>query len=255
MSVLHYMMGTPPGRLVKRGLNNILGRWTPVLNCNGMKLEFSDVTDLDCNHKAMKTGLGYSELFCARSDIRYVLDLGTNSGLFSLWLCNLNGGRVIHGLGIEGNPVMAEKAQRNFDRNSIFMNVRVGLVHDGKESKAKFHINESSVSSAMIPLVGTFCRYNRGVLEIPTLCVQKEWDSILEGKAPDLIKMDIEGSEWAWLRSSDGQGMCKSAKYIIIEWHEPLTNLVFLRECLAKTHKLVSYDSFKWIGNAYFERL
>lgn len=153
----------------------------------------------------------------------HVLDLGANTGFFALyamdrWLRRPGAGGF-HYLGVEAAPETArDLAVRLAQCEARGMQVRVmaGLVGERNGSGQLRMGRESNLNSAMVPAAGSEGAWaeGRGVQTLP-------WVDLVPAVADwprlDLVKCDIEGSEFAFL--GNYLELLSRARLLVIEFH------------------------------------
>lgn len=134
-----------------------------------------------------------------------VLDLGANIGLFALSSIHLlgDGTRVV---AVEADPGSAELLRLNLWVNDRDDQVSVHAVAAGHQAgRARFAAGRGDVSRVVAQ------DDPGGSIEVPVV------DAFELANGCDLIKMDIEGSEWDLLR--DPRMGKLDAKALVVEWH------------------------------------
>lgn len=136
-----------------------------------------------------------------------VLDLGANIGLFSLGSIQMlgQGTRVV---AVEPDPGSAELLRINVRANGYGGQVAVHVVaagpHAGRVRFAPGRGDSSRVVGQDDP---------GGSIEVPMV------DAFVLARGCDLIKIDIEGSEWDLLRDPRMRELDATA--LVVEWHAP----------------------------------
>ena len=143
--------------------------------------------------------------------ISRILDIGAHYGYFSLWLQSTHPEIELTSLLIEPSPSCARSLKHLTKQNKFsgrFSYLKGGISSPGSESTAFYdrpHMAGSKYSSFN----------SEEVIKVRNLC---ESDIAEKLKPPyDLIKCDIEGSEWDFLNHY--QNLIKSSKYLLLEWH------------------------------------
>lgn len=162
----------------------------------------------------------FSEIFIQNEYTNYlpnepistILDIGAHYGYFSLWIQSKYPDEKIHSLMIEPSPKCKRSLtklvnQRCFKGRFKYLQKAIDGV-DVKESK--FYDRSYMAGSIFGKSTNETCT------RIETL---KEND-ILNASSPpyDLIKCDIEGSEWEFINHY--QQVIRTSKYLLLEWHD-----------------------------------
>jgi FkbM family methyltransferase len=161
----------------------------------------------------------FSEIFIKQEYLEFIpdepisriLDIGAHYGYFSLWLQSKRPESKLTSLMIEPSPSCA-RSLRNLENQEIL---------DGRFSYLQRAIglpdSESSPFYDRSHMAGS--RYSLSESE-KAIQVQNltEADLVEKLEPPyDLIKCDIEGSEWEFL--NDFQNLITASKYLLLEWH------------------------------------
>jgi hypothetical protein len=109
----------------------------------------------------------------------------------------------------------------------------VGVPDQGSDST--FFINPASTQSSAKPFGKSHPFPIKGVIQevrVPTFAIQSEWEKRYGTKLVDLLKIDIEGSEFDLLRG-EISFIKKSVKVIVCEWHNWHVSLQEIEQFLA----------------------
>tara|TARA_B100000963_G_scaffold51533_1_gene39681 strand:- start:21556 stop:22341 length:786 start_codon:yes stop_codon:yes gene_type:complete len=142
-----------------------------------------------------------------------VVDIGANYGFFSLWLQSKHPEKKIRSLLIEASPSCCGSIEKLIQQNNLrnqfsYLNAAIG---PNSIAEVEF-FDRSFMAGSTIPQEG-----NMKEKSLRISCVDEE-EIISLAKSPvDLIKCDIEGSEWEFL--SHYRKLITSAKYLLLEWH------------------------------------
>ena len=151
------------------------------------------------------------EGFIPKENISKVIDLGANFGYFSLWLQSRNPRNELFTILIEPSP----RCQRSLEQlvNQTLL-------------KGRFKYLQKAIANPKLKSIDFFDRpYMASSVFESAQKDAKSQVSVLTKKdikellpAPyDLIKCDIEGSEWDFINHFSE--VIKSTKYILLEWH------------------------------------
>jgi len=143
------------------------------------------------------------------------LDLGCHAGYFTLYLAwkNAMAGRAKgwSALMIDADPRMAPLARWLLKRNGIDGNgmFKLGMIGEGSGER-EFALRQGMGSSADVGSAPA-----EAVCRVP--CIPGEEIAKLFPPPYDLIKIDIEGAEFDFMRSYPE--LLLAATYLLIEWH------------------------------------
>lgn len=132
------------------------------------------------------------------------LDVGANVGAFTVLA---SGAAKARTFAIEALPATCEKLRRNVLVNALSETVQVFNVAVGEQAGSALF---STDQDTMNHIVGEGSSH---ACEVPMMTI----DEILQGNAPDLIKIDIEGYELPALRGADATLRDERLKAIILE--------------------------------------
>ena len=161
----------------------------------------------------------FSEIFIQQEYLDYlpekpplrILDLGAHYGYFSLWIQSIHPENDVHSLLIEPSPNCSRSLQNLIKQKSLknrflFLPRAIG---NAKRSTTSFYDRPHMASS---------CFSSSGNENLMDVSIISE-NEILETFAPpyDLIKCEIEGSEWEILQQYSQ--LLESSKHLTLEWH------------------------------------
>lgn len=157
------------------------------------------------------SGIEYPEqLCCFDKQHAVVVDIGANIGTFSLYVNHLNLQRNVKFYAIEASPENIALCEKNFQHNHINDYVLVQKAITGENGIVNFDIsgnfdgfkvsnNTNNGIQVESQKLSTFCQY----YNIQTI---------------DLLKMDIEGSEFDIFKS-DGEFIKNNVSVLFMEYH------------------------------------
>jgi FkbM family methyltransferase len=161
----------------------------------------------------------FSEIFIQQEYADYlpseplsrILDIGAHYGYFSLWIQSKYPEREIHSLMIEPSPRCKKSLQRMV--NNLKLGGRFSFLQkviDAPDKISTKFYDRPHMGGSLFP-----SSKEENVVEISIL---KETD-VMEHFSPpyDIIKCDIEGSEWALLTYYPE--LLKGTKHLLLEWH------------------------------------
>lgn len=177
--------------------------------------------------------------FIPEIEINRVIDLGAHHGFFSVWLQSNRPRAKLKSLLVEPSKrcfhVLAELTQRKeYLNNFHFLNKCIG---NPNERKTIFFDRPHMSAS----------KYKTEDTEVPEKVSVLVPEDILNWHQPpyDLLKCDIEGSEWDLLRHY--HEILENTKFLLIEWHDTHGKYEdFIKDCkkqnleLVKTTKSIS---------------
>ena len=152
---------------------------------------------------------------------RSVVDLGANKGKFSRAIINAYPfGKLIM---VEGNPTLVSQLQGAFPQKNV--TVHSAVVSDKSQNSVRFYVSNASVASSLDESFSGIWWYRilgfrkiKGVVDVPMIALGDlfQLDAI---ERIDLLKMDIEGSEWDIL-GSFGKEDYTRIDQISVEFHD-----------------------------------
>lgn len=161
----------------------------------------------------------FSEIFIKEEYLGYlpdepisrVLDIGAHYGYFSLWLQSRYPEIELYSLLIEPSPNCARSLFNLVNQDKLR-----GRFSYLQRAIASEDIGESSFYDR--PYMAS-SRYPLSQSEKATQVQNLSETDLVEALKPpyDLIKCDIEGSEWEFLNNY--QNIIKESKYLVLEWH------------------------------------
>ena len=193
------------------------------------------------------------------SNPRTFVDLGANVGYFPLLVADVTGSRSIRGLLVEPNPNLAPGIESHLHVNGL-SNVRLvtaAVGAGGPERQVDFFINPSHIASSVsgrfnpaIPVGGAVKR-----ISVPVVDPGVAWaENFPAEPRVDLLKIDIEGTELAFLLGSGD--FLTTVAAVLIEWHKWVCSFEQVAAVLGDYGfdlRLIS-DEDANAGTAYFER-
>lgn len=220
-----------------------------------------DANELFFLGRRIKHGLGYDldviKTQWKKTDKATVLDLGCNSGAFCLWLLYKLGGKNFNPsiFVVDADAEYALRAQNNLKLNNlttIGYHGAIGGKFDNTDNKKTFYIGSSSEGNSIYK--GLLPDDDVDPMEA-TVPVVDPWDIIYPShRLIDMMKVDIEGAELGFI-TDYAQQLAGSVKFLIVEWHEPVTSGAWLIKTLTTKNKFicVNHDNLNQrCGNAYF---
>ena len=161
----------------------------------------------------------FSEIFIKQEYLEFIpdepisriLDIGAHYGYFSLWLQSRHPEIELSSLMIEPSPSCARSLQ-NLAKQEILDG---RFFFPSKKHWPSCFRKQSFLRSISHGRFEIFLISIRKAIQVQNL---SEADLVENSEAPyDLIKCDIEGSEWAFLNNF--QNLIKESKYLLLEWH------------------------------------
>ena len=141
------------------------------------------------------------------------IDLGANLGFYP----NLLKGNFQRILAVEADPFIFNQLKRSLPSNAVALNVAIA----DTEGSLSFYLDHSSVNYGMGSLIPNWQVEYDSQLRKQTVTVQATTlNSLLKDeKVVELVKVDVEGAEWAVL--SGAEKVMNKIKCMVIELHNP----------------------------------
>lgn len=233
----------------------VLGRWKPIIRTGKLKLEIENLEDL-FGMPRLPTSCEYEALLSLPIKFKRILDLGCNFGGFPLWLYEhgfVN--ELVEGWCVDANPKMFPKVFRNLYINNLRrLNCTPGLVgpRNRRWEELPFYVNTVNNSSSTVKFPYTLGKIEREI-KVPVLDLDVLWAS---GVPPEIVNIDIEGGEFELFFDHGEIPACiLEAHFLNVEWHEPVSDLDFLKEALSEEFDLVGLSGVsKLQGSALFKQ-
>jgi len=155
------------------------------------------------------------------------VDLGSNVGYFPLLVTEVMRSRSIKGLCIEPNPELQPRIEFHLGANGLgdVHLIRGVVAGDDAGPEADFFLNPSHIASSLTgkfnPLMPVGGRVQK--IKVPVIDLSQEWRRHFGAARIDLIKIDIEGAEIAFLKAHTS--FLKGVGAVLIEWHAWVTTL------------------------------
>jgi len=192
---------------------------------------FSPFDCLYTNHKQMF----YDDIYahCDLDNLDLVIDIGANVGLFSLYMLKKHNCKQIHAVEPTTKAFLQLSTALNDEPNAHIHKLAI-YNHNGK-SKIKIDEQNSTISGFHSQDVHPYSNnsMNEEEVDVIRLCDFLKNNNI---NHVDLIKIDIEGAEYAVIDSLSDLDILKSDRYLI-EYHSSEIN---------NTKKIV--ERFKFLG-------
>ena len=164
-------------------------------------------------------GQEYAGIFGLVPAPRRWIDLGAHAGYFTLLLAARHAAARSGGdweaLLVEPDPRIQPALSAALALNGLGGRTRilagvVGAADRGAGTCIPFVLRSAMASSADLGLPG-----RAGVVEVPVIAEA----ALMEALPPpyDLVKLDIEGAEYAFVR--DYPAVCRAARAMVVEWH------------------------------------
>jgi FkbM family methyltransferase len=185
---------------------------------------------------------------------KYILDLGCNHGLFSLSVHHNTLWGFVRGIAYDASHVNTTRTANNFYYNGYSgRNLYTFHALLGEDPKTPFYIHSSGIANATIKNPSISNQWKETTVP-PRRNIVEDWIALFgKDTEVDLMKIDIEGSEFGLLNDSVLFTTLTINK-ILLEYHKPLTDIIYAREKLRHTHRLVDYTN-EDAGYAMFERI
>lgn len=149
--------------------------------------------------------------FIPQEPISRILDIGAHYGYFSLWLQSIRPEIKLRSLLVEPSPRCIRSLknlinQKKLEGTFTYLQGAIGLPNtEITPFYDRAHMASSRSSSSK----------SEKAIQVKNI-TEKD---LMENLAPpyDLIKCDIEGSEWEFLNNYES--LIKKSKYLLLEWH------------------------------------
>jgi FkbM family methyltransferase len=161
----------------------------------------------------------FSEIFIKQEYLEFlpgepisrILDIGAHYGYFSLWLQSRYPEIELYSLMIEPSPSCARSLQNLVNQEKLanrFTYLQRAIAFP-KSENSPFYDRPHMASSRHS------LSHSEKAIQVQTL---QEAELVKKLEPPyDLIKCDIEGSEWEFLNNY--QNLLTASKYLLLEWH------------------------------------
>jgi FkbM family methyltransferase len=154
--------------------------------------------------------------------IETLMDIGCNTGYFSLYCADGIGRNDIEGLAIDANPEMADETQWHVQKNGLtHLHVLTGLAGAPKtESKGTFYISGSNIASSALarPNPKMPSKGELKAIEVPAIDMASEWKARYGSKRIHLLKIDVEGYEKHLIQNCPD--LLELADMVVVEIHK-----------------------------------
>jgi len=155
-----------------------------------------------CGYEIRRMQPQQAESVLSKVDFATILDVGANTGQFSLAVLSLHPEATVHAF--EPIPECFAALQNRFQGNSRFHAYCLAI--SDSNSVADFEVNESRASSSLLPLDETHKQMYPGARKTKKIQVNvMTLDSWAEGRVlsrPILLKLDVQGNEFKVLRGA-----------------------------------------------------
>lgn len=193
---------------------------------------------------------------------RTFVDLGANVGYFPLLVAEVMKSRAVKGLCVEPNPRLHPFLEFHLSANGLehvrgIQGVVAGDRPEEAGMEADFFLNPSHIASSLTgnfnPLVPVGGRVQK--IRVPVIDIAREWQRHFGDERIDLVKIDIEGSEIAFLKTH--ASFLAGVGAVLIEWHSWVTTLEEVSLLLAASGLALELvgPMDKHAGTALFRRM
>jgi FkbM family methyltransferase len=156
-------------------------------------------------------------VYDVRPEHHTIVDAGANIGLFACYAAGINPGCVVHA--VEPFPPTVRRLRDTVRRNGLGGRIRI---HDVALSSASGSASMSAVAPAsqMVHVVhDQVSNSTDAAVAVPALTL-KDLIERIDAPQIDLLKMDIEGSEYDVLGTADAETLAP-VRSITLEYHRP----------------------------------
>jgi FkbM family methyltransferase len=186
------------------------------------------------------------------------VDLGCNVGYFTCWLAHLAQGRKLRGLMLDANPQAVTEAQWHAQANQWPQVYGLhGLAGEGSPGESReFFLYESNICSTTqlpdVEAMGLTGRWEK--INVPCRKIGDHWQEHFGEERCHLLKIDIEGSELAFLQAE--QDFLLKVDALLVEWHKWRVTLDDLKTFLEPRGFtfIKTIEENDQMGTSYFKR-
>jgi FkbM family methyltransferase len=159
-------------------------------------------------------------------DVRTFVDLGCNVGHFVAFLADKVGRREIRGLAVDADPRMIEETHWLLAANGLSEVVALHGLVGAPDAAAKsgdndFFLHPCTIKSSTHPVDEPGDRNDKGAwkkIRVGAVDLEKEWRARLGDARCNLLKIDIEGSEAAFV--TENNPFLRRVDAVVIEIHK-----------------------------------
>jgi FkbM family methyltransferase len=185
----------------------------PVLTRSGAVFEFDEFYDLETMWQ-----IYFRRVYDVHTSDRVIVDAGANIGLFACYAAGIAPEAVIYA--VEPMPATHERLVRTVRRNSLESRIR--CYREALNSEIGDRLMAMTSASQMAHIVDAMS--NAGSVSVKTTTLTSFVDRIPE-RHIDLLKMDIEGSEYEVLSSTPHSVLRRFCR-IVVEYHQVRDDVV-----------------------------
>jgi FkbM family methyltransferase len=154
--------------------------------------------------------------------VRTIVDIGSNTGFFSLFCASATGHKDIEGIAIDANPEMAKETEWHVKKNGL---TKIQVIHGlagapQAKQDATFYISQANIASSALdqPNPNLPKKGDLKAIQVPAIDLAKEWKAHYAPKRIDLLKIDVEGFEKELIENSTE--LLDLADQVAIEIHK-----------------------------------
>lgn len=192
----------------------------------------------------------YDKVLSGIDDINTFVDLGCNCGYFSCYMLDKIKNHDANIILIDADPNMAKEAswhmKNNNAKNAVVLNGLAGSLSAGETSKFYLRTNASGSSNLEDIPTEFFASKQAQIVEISNISVDREWKKAFGERPCDLVKVDIEGAEFEFLKAEIE--FIRSCRYFCVEIHKWHVDVASVHNTLSavgfELHKSVSENDF-----------
>lgn len=166
--------------------------------------------------------------------IQSFIDLGCNAGYFTVFMAGQGDPSTIRGLSIDAHPQMVEQTRWHVEHNRL-ANVHAawGLAGAAGAQEGNFFLHVDAAGSSQYPRApeSHVARNPWRQTTVPVISVGETWTRLFGDAECDVLKVDIEGSEDAFLRGE--AVLLKRVGALLVEAHRWLVDVPSLEHWLS----------------------
>ena len=183
--------------------------------------------------------------------INIIYDIGSNVGQISLQMYNFFKPHTIYCFEPDKENITFAKLKHK--NNSVFKYINKGIYYGKKQDEVYgrgdnscggFYLGSCTKDKTFKDFYNNSIKYDNKIFELDEL-------ENFNIDKPDLIKIDVEGSEYNIITNSS---IFKEVSYLIIEWHFPNIDFISFSKKNLPKHTII-YKEKAYLGGTYLLKL